>query len=287
MFHVYQLRGRYPNRDYPSVFQDSKVGEQAKTLFDDAQEILKEIVATGSVKPSAVFGIHRASKHPDCVDDILITRHEDGKPYILRGLRQQSEETIEATNTLCISDFMADAGTEDYICTFFCQCGWGVDSLKKAATEAGEIDRAILLEAVADRLVEAYAELLHKKIRTEYWGFSANENLGLADLLKVKYRGIRPAPGYPSQPDHREKGVLWDLLDVDRLTQGELSLTSSFMTLPSSSVCALVFANPESRYFTVGTITQDQVADYAKRTNSTIKETERWLGSFSIGYMTN
>jgi len=134
-------------------------------------------------------------------------------------------------------------------------------------------------------LAEAFAELIHLKIRTTLWGFAPSEDLSLEDLLKVRYQGIRPAPGYPSQPDHREKKTMWDMLDIDRLSEGALTLTESFMMLPGASVSALVFAHPESKYFSVGQVNKDQVADYAaRRGESGVDATERWLGSTVLGY---
>merc|ERR1712060_122620 len=149
----------------------------------------------------------------------------------------------------------------------------------------GEIDQAILLEALADRLAEAFAELIHLKICTTLWGYAPTENLSLDDLLKVRYQGIRPAPGYPSQPDHREKKTLWDLLDIDRLSENTMTLTESYMMQPGASVCALVFAHPEAKYFSVGQVNKDQVEAYAaRRGESGVEGTERWLGSTVLGY---
>merc|ERR1712157_573893 len=150
---------------------------------------------------------------------------------------------------------------------------------------SGEIDRAILLEAVADRLAEAFAELIHLKIRKELWGYAPDEALSLDDLLKVRYQGIRPAPGYPSQPDHREKKTMWDLLDIDRLSGNKLELTESYMMLPGASVSALVFAHPQAKYFSVGQVNIDQVTQYAERRGEDgVADTERWLGSTVLGY---
>merc|ERR1712238_405174 len=151
--------------------------------------------------------------------------------------------------------------------------------------DKGEIDCAILLEAVADRLAEAFAELIHLKIRTTLWGYAPTEKLTLEDLLKVRYQGIRPAPGYPSQPDHREKKTLWDLLDIDRLSEGTMTLTESYMMQPGASVCALCFAHPEAKYFSVGQVNKDQVKEYSdRRGEPDVKGREKWLGSTVLGY---
>merc|ERR1712003_296096 len=183
------------------------------------------------------------------------------------------------------ADFIAPKGVADYIAGFACTGGLGCTEQKKLFEEKGEIDKSILLDALADRLAEAFAELIHLKIRKTLWGYSPDENLSLEDLLKVRYQGIRPAPGYPSQPDHREKRTLWDLLDIDRLSEGKLELTESYMMMPSASVCALVFAHPQAKYFSVGQVNKDQVESYAARRGETgVESTERWLGSTVLGY---
>merc|ERR1719284_1886866 len=163
--------------------------------------------------------------------------------------------------------------------------GLGCHEQRQKFENNGDIDQAILLDAIADRLAEAFAELIHLKIRKELWGYVPDEALTLDDMLKVKYQGIRPAPGYPSQPDHREKRTLWDLLEVDTLTQGKFHLTESHMMQPGAAVCALVFAHPESEYFSSGQVNKDQVKDYAaRRGEPDIKETERWFGSSLLGH---
>lgn len=148
----------------------------------------------------------------------------------------------------------------------------------------GEIDHSIMLEAIADRLAEAFAELIHMRLRREWMGYAKTEDIPLASLLKVKYQGIRPAPGYPSQPDHREKKILWDLLEIEKLSSNEMTLTESLMMRPGASVCALCFAHPKAKYFSVGQVNIDQVEDYARRTGSSVAETEKWLGSTVLGY---
>merc|ERR1712157_102914 len=190
------------------------------------------------------------------------------------------------TTYWCQSDFIAPKGeAADYIAALACTGGLGCHKQRKIFEDAGEIDRAILLEAVADRLAEAFAELIHLKIRKELWGYAADEALSLDDLLKVRYQGIRPAPGYPSQPDHREKRTLWDLLDISRLSDDSMKLTESYMMLPGASVCALVFAHPDAKYFSVGQVNIDQVKDYAARRGEADEAaTERWLGSTVLGY---
>merc|ERR1712238_34227 len=246
-FQVYQLRGKYPNRDYPAIFNDSRVGEEAKKLFAEAKEMLDWIVKEGVLKASGVVGIHPANSQ---------------------------------------GDFIAPKGVKpDYIASFACTGGMGCHEQRQKFEDKGEIDCAILLEAVADRLAEAFAELIHLKIRTTLWGYAPTEKLSLEDLLKVRYQGIRPAPGYPSQPDHREKKTLWDLLDIDRLSENTMTLTESYMMQPGASVCALVFAHPEAKYFSVGQVNIDQVEEYSKRRGEDgVAGTEKWLGSTVLGY---
>merc|ERR1719491_733953 len=183
-------------------------------------------------------------------------------------------------------DFIAPKdAAPDYIAAFAATGGLGCHEQREIFEDAGEIDKAILLEAVADRLAEAFAELIHLKIRTTLWGYAPKENLTLDDLLKVRYQGIRPAPGYPSQPDHREKLTLWELLDVSRLSEDSMTLTESYMMQPSASVCALMFAHPEAKYFSVGQVNKDQVEAYsARRGESGVEGTEKWLGSTVLGY---
>jgi 5-methyltetrahydrofolate--homocysteine methyltransferase len=282
-FQVYQLRGKYPNRDYPAIFKDDRVGEEATKLFDEAKEMLKWIVDEGILKATGVLGIWPANSNGD---DVEVYENEDRDKVVQRfyGLRQQLD--MGESTYMCQSDFIAPKGVApDYIAAFACTGGLGCHEQRKIFEDKGEIDKAILLEALADRLAEAFAELIHLKIRTRLWGYAPDENLSLEDLLKVRYQGIRPAPGYPSQPDHREKKTMWDLLDIDRLTENKLMLTESYMMLPGASVSALVFAHPQAKYFSVGQVNVDQVESYAaRRGEATVEGTERWLGSTVLGY---
>jgi 5-methyltetrahydrofolate--homocysteine methyltransferase len=186
---------------------------------------------------------------------------------------------------MCQSDFIAPEGITDHIGGFACTVGVGVEALKAEYEARGEVDKTILIDAVADRLTEAFAELIHMKMRKQLWGYVPDEELSLDDMLKVKYQGIRPAPGYPTQPDHREKQTLFDLLQVEELLGGRLGLTDSYMMLPAAAVSALVFAHKQSEYFNVGNLNKDEVTDYATRRGETgLKDTERWLGSTVLGY---
>jgi len=282
-FQVYQLRGKYPNRDYPAIFNDERVGGEAQKLFDEAKELLAWIKKEKILKCQGVIGIHPANA---VGDDIEVYTDESRTTVSQKfyGLRQQLDmgEKVYWSQ----GDFIAPKGVaDDYIAMFANTGGIGCHEHRKIFEDKGEIDQAILLEAVADRLAESFAEVIHLKIRKELWGYAPDEDLSLADLLKVKYQGIRPAPGYPSQPDHREKKALWDLCDVDRLSAGKMELTESFMMQPSASVCALCFAHPDAKYFSVGQVNLDQVKDYAaRRGEADPASTERWLGSTVLGY---
>ena len=278
-FQTYQLRGRYPHKDYPRIFEDEKVGPEARKLFDEAQDMLKTITKHKWLRPTAVVGIHRANARGDDIDII----NEDGDVVTtLHALRQQLD--IDSDEYLCLSDFVAPHGYTDYVASFACQAGVGAHDLVKAWNAKGEIDHAIMLEAIADRLAEALAELVHLRIRREWWGYAKNEDIPLASLLKVRYQGIRPAPGYPSQPDHREKLMLWELLEIEKLSNGSMTLTESLMMSPAASVCAICFSHPRAKYFSVGQVNKDQVIDYSRRTGTSVEDCERWLGSTVIGY---
>jgi len=282
-FQVYQLRGKYPNRDYPAIFEDKRVGEEARKLFAEANEMLEWIVKENILSASGVVGIWPANSVGDDIE-VYTNENRDEVKCKFYGLRQQLDMN-EATYW-CQGDFIAPKGVApDYIASFACTGGLGCPEQREKFEANGDIDKAILLEALADRLAEAFAELIHLKIRTTLWGYAPTENLSLEDLLKVRYQGIRPAPGYPSQPDHREKRTLWDLLDISRLSDDSMKLTESYMMLPGASVCALVFAHPEAKYFSVGQVNKDQVEDYAaRRGESGVQGTERWLGSTVLGY---
>jgi len=282
-FQVYQLRGKYPNRDYPQIFDDNRVGGEAKKLFEEAKEMLEWIVKNNILKASGVVGIWPANA---VGDDIEVYTNEDRDEVKCKfyGLRQQLD--MNETTYWSQGDFIAPKGeAADYIATFAATGGLGCHEQREIFEAKGEIDQAILLEALADRLAEAFAELIHLKTRTTLWGYAPKENLSLDDLLKVRYQGIRPAPGYPSQPDHREKKTLWELLDVSRLSEDSMKLTESYMMQPSASVCALMFAHPEAKYFSVGQVNKDQVEEYsARRGESGVEGTEKWLGSTVLGY---
>jgi len=276
-FQVWQLRGKYPNRGYPKIFNDDTVGSEAKKLFDEAQEMLGELVAGNRLVANGVLALYAANSVGD--DIVLFSddndRSDSTRLEVLHTLRQQAEKESDGAY-LALADFVAplDSGIKDYIGMFAVTTGIGADDLIEAYKVALDDYRVIMLEALADRLAEAFAEAIHLEIRREFWGYAINESLETEDLLRIRYDGIRPAPGYPSQPDHTEKRAMWNLMAAEDVG---ISLTESMAMLPAASVSALVFAHPESEYFAVGKIQKDQVVEYASRKNVPVEECERWL----------
>ncbi|PRW61565.1 cobalamin-dependent methionine synthase [Chlorella sorokiniana] len=273
-FQVWQLRGRYPNRGYPKIFNDETVGGEAKKLFDEAQAMLQEIIKHKKLRLAGIVGIYPANSSGD---DIEVYGDESRAEVVARfhGLRQQAEKD-SSEPYYCLSDFVAprSTGTVDYL-GMFANAAFGVEAMTEAYKAAGDDYSHIMAEALADRLAEALAEKLHELVRREVWGYAADESMSVDDMLKVKYRGIRPAPGYPSQPDHTEKRTMWDLMRVEEQTG--MQLTESMAMLPAAAVSGLYFASPASQYFAVGKITQDQVVDYAARKKMPLEEAQRWL----------
>jgi len=276
-FQTWELRGRYPNRGYPKIFNDEAVGGEAKKLFNDAQSMMKEIIEDGSMSLKGVVGQFPANRSSDGEDVHVYETEEDreaGKVLnTLCMLRQQAEKESEDPY-LSQADFIAPAGYKDHLGMFAVSC-FGCDDMVKMYEAENDDYSKIMAQALADRFVEAFAEYLHRDIRTNLWGYAASENLKEEDLLKIKYEGIRPAPGYPSQPDHTEKKTMWDLIKAEELAGIELSESLSMM--PASSVSALVFAHPQSTYFAVGQVGKDQVTSYAERKKMDLSLTERWL----------
>jgi 5-methyltetrahydrofolate--homocysteine methyltransferase len=276
-FQTWELRGRYPNRGYPKIFDDKDVGTEAKKLFDDAEAMLKQIVADGSMTLKGVSGLFPANRSEDGEDvDVFETEadREAGKTAAkFCMLRQQAEKESEDP-FLSQADFIAPKGHKDHIGFFAVSC-FGCDALcKKYEADMDDYSK-IMAQALADRFVEAFAEYLHREIRMDSWGYAKGESLDEADLLKVKYDGIRPAPGYPSQPDHTEKKTMWDLVQVAE--HAGIELTESLSMMPAASVSALVFAHPQSEYFAVGQVAKDQMESYAKRKGMELSKAERWL----------
>ncbi|MFN7691211.1 MAG: methionine synthase, partial [Bacteroidota bacterium] len=264
-FHSWELKG-----SYPKILTDAERGAEASKLFNDAQNMLQQIIKEKWLQANAVIGIFPANA---VGDDIHVTAN--GNTVVFHTLRQQTKKPAGQFN-VALSDFIAPQGTQDYIGTFALTTGIGIDA-HVARFEADHDDyNAIMLKALADRLAEAFAELMHKKVRREIWGYAADENLKNEELIKEEYAGIRPAPGYPAQPEHTEKLIIWNLLEVEKNTG--MQLTESMAMIPTAAVSGLYFAHPQSHYFGLGKIQKDQVSDYAKRKGITTTDAERWLG---------
>lgn len=271
-FHAWEINGKYPK-----IFDDPIKGDEAKKLYDDAQNMLKQIIDHKMLKANAVFGIYPANSIGDDIE-IYEDEKRDNVVKVLHHLRNQQIKE-EDENNACLSDFIAPKETEikDYIGAFAVTCGLGIEEHVKRLEENHDDYNAIMLKILADRLAEAFAELLHKKVRQDYWAYAPNENLEVTELIREKYRGIRPAAGYPACPDHTEKETIFDLLDAENNIQ--ITLTESFMMNPGASVSGLYFAHPESKYFNVQKIGKDQVEDYARRKNLKVEEVEKWLAT--------
>ncbi len=292
-FHSWELKGSYPN-----IFDDAEKGEEAKKLFADAQKMLKQIISEKWLQARAVIGLYPANS---VGDDIEVYSGESRSTLLttFHNLRQQQEKAAGKPNR-CLSDFIAPKGQDDYIGAFAVTTGEGIDA-KVAEFEAQHDDySAIMLKALADRLAEAFAELMHLRVRQEFWGYEtpncsehgngngcAKPKLAKPDtetlnyLISEKYRGIRPAAGYPASPDHTEKDLIWEIMDVKANTG--IWLTEAKAMVPTAAVSGIYFAHPESSYFAVGKINREQVEDYAKRKGMTMEEAEYWLAP-NLGY---
>jgi 5-methyltetrahydrofolate--homocysteine methyltransferase len=266
-FQTWELNGKFP-----AILDDPKFGEAARPLYEDARAMLDKIVAEHWFKANAVIGFWPAGAQND---DILV-RDEGGRQIAtLHALRQQLSKR-EGRNNVALSDFIAprESGVQDYIGAFAVTAGIGEDVIAERFKRANDDYSAILVKALADRLAEAFAERLHQRVRQEFWGYAPDEKLSADELIAETYRGIRPAPGYPAQPDHTEKGTLFRLLEAERIG---VKLTESYAMWPGAAVCGLYFSHPQSAYFGVGKIERDQVEDYARRKGWGIAEAERWL----------
>jgi len=264
-FQSWELHGKYP-----AILTDEVVGEQATNLFEDAQKMLSQIVSEKWLTAKGILGIFPANTIND--DDIQLSTLD----FRLLTLRQQSQKTAGAPN-IALADFIApkDCGKQDYIGCFCVTTGFGVD--EKASEFEKQLDdyNSILVKALGDRLAEAFAEYLHLKVRKEIWGYASEESLNNQDLINEEYKGIRPAPGYPACPDHLEKPTIWKLLNVEN--EIGVTLTESMAMWPAASVSGYYFANPESKYFGLGKIKEDQVIDYAKRRGISTEMANKWL----------
>jgi 5-methyltetrahydrofolate--homocysteine methyltransferase len=270
LFHAWGLKGIYPR-----ILDDEKQGEQARQIFMEANVLLDRMVNENLVIARGVYGFFPAN----AVGDDIELYADDTRSNVLdrfHFLRQQADrEGSEPCRSL--ADFIApkETGLRDYVGAFAVTSGLGLKELTEKLKAEHDDYNAIMVEAIADRLAEAFAECLHKQVRDE-WGYGCDENLSNDELIHEKYRGIRPAPGYPACPDHTEKGTIWNLLDVQAKTG--IIITESFAMWPGSSISGLYFAHPESRYFSLGKIDRDQVADYQERKGMSLGEVERWLG---------
>lgn len=270
-FMTWELKGKYP-----SIFEDKTTGTEAKKLFDDANNLLDKVINEQLLAANGVVGLFPANSVG--VDDIEIYTDEtrSGVKRVLHTIRQQIQKSSNEPN-LALADFIApkESGVEDYIGLFAVTAGIGIEKLIEKFESEHDDYNSIMIKAIADRLAEAFAEQLHELVRKEYWGYASDENLSNDDLIKENYIGIRPAPGYPAQPDHTEKPIIFSLLDAEKNTG--IKLTESMAMYPAASVSGLYFSHPEAKYFTVGKIGKDQVIDYHRRKGMSLEEIERWL----------
>ncbi|KUJ53836.1 methionine synthase [Chryseobacterium aquaticum] len=268
-FRSWDLHGKYPN-----ILEDEVVGAQAKELFKDAQVILKRILDEKLLTAKAIFGIFKANSNE--TDDILIYDENSDQKTKFITLRQQAQRS-KGKDYLALSDFIApeSSGKTDYMGAFCVTTGFGTDELAQEYEKANDDYNAIMVKALADRFAEAYAEFLHKKVRTEYWGYANQENLTNEELIAEKYKGIRPAPGYPACPDHLEKHAIWDLLKVEE--EIGVYLTESLAMFPTAAVSGYYFGSPHAKYFGLGKIAEDQLKDYSKRKGISLQEARKWL----------
>ena len=275
-FHAWEMKG-----SYPKILKDPERGAEATKLFNDAQSMLKKIISEKWLSAHAVTGIFPANTNGDDVE-VYANEQRNKVQAVFHTLRQQTGKPTGQYN-VALSDFIAPRTTQvkDYIGAFAVTAGAGIDEHVARFEAAHDDYSAILLKALADRLAEAFAERLHEKVRKEIWGYAADEKFTNEELIQESYAGIRPAPGYPAQPDHTEKLTIWNLLEVEKNTG--MTLTESMAMVPTAAVSGLFIAHPASHYFGLGKISRDQVEEYAQRKNMSVEEAERWLGPV-LGY---
>ena len=279
-FHSWEMKG-----SYPAILSDAVRGDEAKKLFDDAQKMLNRIIAEKWLTANAVIGLYPANT---IGDDIEVydpeAYHKNERKIIAKfhSLRQQTRKP-EGQSNIALSDYImplsqsqSNKNKFDYVGAFALATGEGIEEWVEKFEKDHDDYSAILLKALADRLAEAFAELMHKRVRKEFWGYASEEQLSNSELIKEEYQGIRPAPGYPAQPDHTEKITLFNLLDAEKNTG--ITLTESLAMFPTAAVCGLYLSHPESAYFGLGRITKDQVEDYARRKGISLADAEKWLG---------
>ncbi len=275
-FHSWELKG-----SYPKIFNDPEKGEEAKKLYADAQAMLKQIISEQWLKAKAVIGLYPANS----VGDDIEVYDDETRSHVtatFHNLRQQVKKADNKANR-CLSDFIApkDSGVKDYIGAFALTAGIGIDQHIEKFEKNHDDYQAIMLKALADRLAEAFAERMHERVRKEFWGHAKDEALSNEQLTKELYEGIRPAAGYPACPDHTEKDTIWQLLDVEKNTG--IWLTESKAMVPTAAVSGVYYSHPESTYFAVGKLNQDQIKNYAKRKGMPIEDVEYWLAP-NLGY---
>ncbi len=270
-FLTWEMKGKYP-----AIFTNKTIGSEAKKLFEDAEKLLDRIINEKLLSANGVFGIFPANSVGDDIE-VYTDENRNGIRKVLHTLRSQTKKMDNLPN-LALSDYIApkDSGRIDWIGAFAVTAGIGTGELVNKFEADHDDYNSIMTKALADRLAEAFAEHLHQLVRQKYWGYSPGEELNNDDLIKEKYQGIRPAPGYPAQPDHTEKTIIFSLLDVERNTS--IRLTENLAMFPAASVSGLYFGHPEAKYFNVGKINKDQVLDYHKRKGMSMDEVERWLG---------
>ena len=276
-FAAWELAGRYPR-----ILDDAIVGEEARRVFADGQRMLAEIVANSALQARGVVGLFAANAIGTDDIEVYTDDRRRGELAVVHSLRQQQRKPGGQAN-FALADFLApkETGIPDYLGAFAVSTGFGLEQIVAGYERDHDDYHAIIAKALADRLVEAFAERLHAYVRQEYWGYAQDEALDTESLIGERYRGIRPAPGYPACPDHTEKPLIWQLLEVEKNTG--IELTESYAMYPGAAVCGWYFSHPKARYFGVGKINRDQVHDYAKRKGMDLRETERWLAP-NLGY---
>jgi 5-methyltetrahydrofolate--homocysteine methyltransferase len=276
-FNAWEFAGKFPD-----ILRDPIVGEAAGALYADATRMLERLVAEKWLRARAVVGFFAASSMDD--DDIAVFTDEtrQTREVLLHHLRQQKSKPQNQPQS-CLADFVAPltSGRADYLGAFAVTAGIGIDAHVARFEAAHDDYSSIMLKALADRLAEALAERMHERVRRELWGYAPQEQLDGAALIDEKYRGIRPAPGYPACPEHTEKAALWRLLDAE--SNAGIRLTESFAMFPTAAVSGFYFSHPQAHYFGVGQIDRDQVASYAERKGWTLAQAERWLAP-NLGY---
>lgn len=268
-FATWEMRGRYPQ-----ILEDERLGVEATKLFNDAQKMLEDWQKNDTVQAKGVYGIWPANR---VGEDIEIYDPNTGELIATQYCLRQQTKKVSGQPNLSLADFVAPKGeATDYVGAFAVTAGIGLDKVVAHYEEDHDDYHSILAKAVADRLAEAFAEYLHQQLRMNYWGYAADENLSNEELIKETYKGIRPAPGYPANPDHTEKETMFALLNATSATG--IGLTESLAMTPASSVSGWIFAHPESKYFGINRLSEEQVHDLAKRKGKSEEEMMKWLG---------